>query len=187
MMKENLINYRKRIEIQVEEDDAVQQQEIECTKVRLKNEEDELYRRNNQLKGEITKNRKQLERFMNRKDFLENKKRFFVEELKYCDNEQAELIEVKENLEKELAQLENVTHKKEKRLRKYFLQNEILIKYQLIHDNLTRQANKQMQFIDEQHTKLRQNIGQLQREILYVSEQREKHKKQLAAKMSQLE
>lgn len=40
---------------------------------------------------------------MNRKDFLENKKRFFVEELKYCDNEQAELIEVKENLEKELA------------------------------------------------------------------------------------
>jgi len=59
------------------------------TKLHLKNLEDELLRRNNELKGEITKNRKELERFINRKDFLENKKRFFVEELKYCDYEQA--------------------------------------------------------------------------------------------------
>ena len=59
------------------------------TKLHLKNVEDELLRRNNELKGEITKNRKELERFINRKDFLENKKRFFVEELKYCDYEQA--------------------------------------------------------------------------------------------------
>jgi hypothetical protein len=40
------------------------------TKLHLKNEEDELLRRNNELKGEITKNRKELERFINRKDFL---------------------------------------------------------------------------------------------------------------------
>jgi hypothetical protein len=59
------------------------------TKLHLKNVEEELLRRNNELKGEITKNRKELERFINRKDFLENKKRFFVEELKYCDYEQA--------------------------------------------------------------------------------------------------
>ena len=58
------------------------------TKLHLKILEDELLRRNNELKGEITKNRKELERFINRKDFLENKKRFFVEELKYCDYEQ---------------------------------------------------------------------------------------------------
>jgi hypothetical protein len=46
---------------------------------RLRNEEDELYRKNNDFKSEITRNKKELERYLNRRDFLENKQRFFRE------------------------------------------------------------------------------------------------------------
>jgi hypothetical protein len=69
-MKENLINYRRRMEIEGEEDNVVREEEIVSTKLQLRSEEDDLLRRNNELKGEITKNRKELERFTNRKDFL---------------------------------------------------------------------------------------------------------------------
>jgi len=103
--------------------------------------------------------------------------RFFVEELKYCHNEQQELLEIKEDLEAELIDLENVTHKKEKRLRKYFIENEILIKYQLIHDNLLKQGNRETDFIEQQHRQIKNSINQLQLEILTVSEEREAHSK----------
>jgi phage antirepressor YoqD-like protein len=58
--------------------------------------------------------------------------------------------------------LEEVTHKKEKRLRKYFMENEILIKYQLIHDNLIKQEHRETDFIEHQHLKIKNSINELQ-------------------------
>jgi hypothetical protein len=54
------------------------------------------------------------------------------------------LLEVKEALEIELSDLETLTHKKEKRLRKYFIENEILIKYQFIHDHLLKSSSREV-------------------------------------------
>lgn len=89
-------------------------------------------------------------------------------------------------MEEELAELESVTHKKERRLRKYFLENEMLIKYQLIHDNLTRQSGRETEVLEQQHTALRSKIGALQREILAVSEQRQAHCRDLEGSKREL-
>ena len=71
-------------------------------------------------------------------------------------------------------------------MRKYFIENEILIKYQLIHDNLIKQSNKETEFIEAQHQNLKKNINALQLEILSVSEQREVHAKQLERRRKEL-
>lgn len=58
---------------------AVKEEELNNWRQQLFAEEETLYARSNELKGEITRSRKELERFSSRKDFLENKKRFFEE------------------------------------------------------------------------------------------------------------
>ena len=72
-MKSNLFNFNKRIEIQRKEDQQLEQQALEQAKERLRKEEEDLLRKNNELKSEITRNKKDLDRFINRRDFLENK------------------------------------------------------------------------------------------------------------------
>lgn len=62
----------------------------------------------------------------------------------------------------------------------------MLIKYQLIHDNLTRQSGKETEVLEQQHSALRSKIGALQREILAVSEQRQVHCKDLEGSKRQL-
>lgn len=72
-MKSNLFNFNKRIEIERKEDQQLEQQALEQAKERLRKEEEDLLRKNNELKSEITRNKKDLDRFINRRDFLENK------------------------------------------------------------------------------------------------------------------
>ena len=51
-------------------------------------------------------------------------------------------------------------------MRKYFIENKGLIKYQSIHDTLSRQGKRELEFMDQQHIALRKEITQLQQEIL---------------------
>ena len=75
-------------------------------------------------------------------------------------------------MECELKELESGTEKKEKRLRKYFIENEVLIKYQLVHSNLTKTTEREISFIEDGRMVLRKQINALQKEILMVSESR---------------
>jgi hypothetical protein len=69
-MRHNLLCFTLKGEIEAKEEQILADQEIEETRTRLRKEEDELYRKNNEIKGEITRNKKELERYINRKDFL---------------------------------------------------------------------------------------------------------------------
>lgn len=70
MMRANLLASRRRVELEWEEERAVRKEELEDWKRQLFAEEETLYGRSNELKGEITRSRKELERFSSRKDFL---------------------------------------------------------------------------------------------------------------------
>jgi hypothetical protein len=62
----------------------------------------------------------------------------------------------------------------------------MLIKYQLIHDNLARQSGRETEVLEQQHASLRSKIGSLQREISAVSEQRQLHCKDLEVSKREL-
>jgi peptidoglycan hydrolase CwlO-like protein len=48
----------------------------------------------------------------------------------------------------------------------------MLIKYQEVHSTLTKNTEREINFIDNQHTSLKSQINQLQKEILTISENR---------------
>ena len=57
-MKNNLLHFALRTEIEEQEEAILGQQEIEHTRAKLKKDEDELLKKNNELKSEITRSKK---------------------------------------------------------------------------------------------------------------------------------
>ena len=71
--------------------------------------------------------------------------------------------------------MELFTNKKEKRLRKYFKENEILTKYQHIHNNLVCSLDGEVDFLESQKGKTAKNIVSIQKELSEVAELNENY------------
>lgn len=92
-----------------------------------------------------------------------------MEELNFCKNEKIELLDLKGELEYELDELEVLTNKKEKRLRKYFKENDTLTKYQAIHNNLSSDLTNELKFLAEQKDQTGKSIVSIQKELSEVA------------------